>query len=84
MQEIGAGSGNIQKLRLRMGFPDSFLAMSGAMSLTWRQAFVATYLESDLPQLGFRIPAPQMRRFWSMVAHCHCQLWNATLLQTTS
>lgn len=73
-----AGTGNMQRLWLRGGFPDSFLAVTDADSFTWREAFISTYLERDIPQLGIRIPAAQLRRFWTMVAHTHGQLWNAS------
>jgi len=45
-----------------------------------REGFVRTYLERDIPQLGFRIPAPAMLRFWTMLAHYHGQTWNASEL----
>jgi len=63
---------------LRGGYPLSFLARSESASRAWREAFMRTYLERDLPQLGVRIPAAQMRRFWQMLAHSHGQLWNAS------
>ena len=67
-------------LWLRGGFPRSFLAASDEDSFAWREGFVRTYLERDLPQLGFRIPPPAMRRFWTMLAHYHGQTWNASEL----
>lgn len=66
------------RLWLRGGFPRSFLARSDAASFTWREEFVTTFLERDLPQLGFRTPAATLRRFWSMLAHAHGQIWNAS------
>ncbi len=68
----------VDRLWLRGGYPDSFLAPDEAASLEWREAFVATYLERDIPQLGIRVPAAQLRRFWTMLAHSHGQLWNAS------
>ena len=62
---------------LRGGFPLSFLARSEADSVAWRKNFVQTFLERDLPQLGVRIPATTLLRFWTMVAHYHGQVWNA-------
>jgi len=59
----------LQQLWLRGGFPDSYLATSDELSLRWRQNFIRTYLERDIPQLGPRIPAETLRRFWSMLAH---------------
>jgi uncharacterized protein len=70
----------LERLWLRGGFPRSFLAGSEDDSLAWREGFVRTFLERDIPQLGFRIPAPAMRRFWAMLAHYHGQTWNASEL----
>jgi predicted AAA+ superfamily ATPase len=75
-----AGSLALDQLWLRGGFPRSFLAASDEDSFAWREGFVRTYLERDIPQLGFRIPAPAMRRFWTMLAHYHGQTWNAAEL----
>ncbi len=61
----------------RGGFPRSYLAPTDADSYSWRQDFVRTFLERDIPQLGFSIPAEALRRFWTMVAHYHGQVWNA-------
>jgi predicted AAA+ superfamily ATPase len=71
-------SENIQKLWLRGGYPKSYLLRSNDDSFTWREAFIKTYLEMDIPQLGIRIPAQHLRRFWTMIAHSHGQLWNAS------
>lgn len=68
------------ELWLRGGFPDSFLASSDASSLAWRQNFIRTYLERDIPQLGPRIPAETMRRFWTMLAHSQGSLLNSAEL----
>lgn len=67
-------------LWLRGGFPDSFLARSDAASLRWRRDFIRTYLERDIPQLGPRIPAETLRRFWTMLAHQQGALLNAASL----
>lgn len=67
-------------LWLRGGFPRSFLAASDEDSLAWREAFIRTFLERDIPSLGINIPAMAMRRFWTMLAHGHGQLWNASEL----
>ena len=72
------GSAHAARLWLRGGFPGSYLARSESASLTWRDAFIATHLERDLPQLGVRVPAANLRRFWLMLAHGHGQLWNAS------
>jgi len=62
---------------LRGGFPLSFLAMSDMDSLAWRKNFIQTFLERDLPQLGVKIPAASLYRFWNLLAHYHGQVWNA-------
>jgi len=64
----------------RGGFPDSYLARNDAQSMRWREAFVRSYLERDIPQLGIRVSAATLRRFWLMLAHYHGQLWNASTL----
>lgn len=69
-----------QRLWVRGGFPRSFLAASDARSATWRDSFIATYLERDIPQLGPRIPAETLRRFWTMLAHGQGSLLNAAQL----
>lgn len=66
----------LERLWCRGGFPRSFLAASDVDSASWREHFVRTFLERDLPQLGLSIPALRMRRFWTMVAHYHAQTWN--------
>jgi predicted AAA+ superfamily ATPase len=58
-----------QRLWIRGGFPEPLLAADDGASLRWRQQFIATYLERDIPQLGPRIPAETLRRFWTMLAH---------------
>jgi len=65
---------------LRGGFPLAYTARTEADSVTWRRQFLQTFLERDLPQLGIRIPAALLRRFWNMVAHYHGQIWNAAEL----
>jgi hypothetical protein len=68
------------RLWLRGGFPRSFLARNDEASLRWRQDFMRSFLERDIPQLGVRIPAATLRRFWMMVAHYHAQIWNGAEL----
>lgn len=68
----------LDRLWLRGGFPRSYLARNDAASAEWRRAFVATFLERDLPQLGVAIPSPTLGRFWSMLAHWHGQIWRAS------
>lgn len=74
LDEVGAASAT--DLWERGGFPDSFLATDGESSLLWRREFITTLVERDLPQWGVRISPTAMRRFWTMVAHYHGQVWN--------
>jgi predicted AAA+ superfamily ATPase len=67
---------DLERLWLRGGFPLSYLARSGAASRRWRDGFVRTFLERDVPDLGSSIPSTTLRRFWTMLAHWHGQLWN--------
>jgi len=78
--EVRGGRRERERLWLRGGFPDSFLARTDAASLEWRQAFIRTYLERDVPQLGPRIPAETLRRFWTMLAHAQGGTLNAARL----
>jgi predicted AAA+ superfamily ATPase len=78
LTETGADSW--LKLWSRGGFPRSYLASNESDSVAWREGFVRTFLERDLPQFGVRVPAPVMRRFWTMLAHGHGNLWNASEL----
>jgi len=68
------------RLWLRGGFPDSFLAADDEDSLVWRQNFIRTYLERDVPQFGPRIPATTLERLWTMLAHSQGQLLNMSVL----
>jgi predicted AAA+ superfamily ATPase len=74
------GRDRLAALWLRGGFPESLLARSDAASLRWRLDFIRTYLERDVPQLGPRIPAETLRRFWTMLAHQQGGLLNAAAL----
>ena len=67
--EAGGTAADLDRLWLRGGFPESFLAPSNARSLRWRQDFIRAYLERDIPQFGPRIAAQTLRRFWAMLAH---------------
>ena len=62
----------------RGGFPRSFLANDDQDSYAWREGFIRTFLQRDIPQLGINIQAQAMRRFWTMLAHYHGQIWNAS------
>jgi len=65
------------RLWIRGGLPRAFLADSESDSIQWRESFIRTFLERDIPQLGITIAAETLRRFWTMVAHYHGQVWNA-------
>ena len=69
-----------EKLWTRGGFPDSFLPESDRASAVWRENFIRTYLERDIPQLGPRVPAETLRRFWTMLAHLQSGTLNAAQL----
>jgi hypothetical protein len=66
-----------QQLWLRGGLPLSFLAENDVESMAWRKNFIQTLLERDFPQWGVRVAATALRRFWTMVAHYHGQIWNS-------
>jgi predicted AAA+ superfamily ATPase len=72
------GVENYRRLWLRGGFPRAYLARSQAASFEWREAFIRTFLERDLPGLGITIAAPTLRRFWTMLAHYHGQTWKSS------
>ena len=74
------GGESLNRLWTRGGFPRSFLAADDAASLDWRDSFIRTFLEQDIPQLGITIPAETLRRFWTMIAHDHSQIWNSAEL----
>jgi uncharacterized protein len=78
LDEVGQDA--TARLWRRGGFPPAFLATSDAASAEWRRDFVRTFLERDLPQLGVRVPAITLRRFWTMLAHYHAQVWNGAEL----
>jgi hypothetical protein len=78
IDEIAAGRQD--RLWLRGGFPRAYLASEDGAAWRWMEAFAATFLERDIPQLGIRVPAETLRRFWLMTAHYHGQIWNAAEL----
>jgi uncharacterized protein len=78
LEEVGAS--RWPELWQRGGFPLSLLARDDAASLTWREAFIETFLSRDLASLGIGVPATTMRRFWTMLAHWHAQIWNGSEL----
>jgi len=65
---------------LRGGYPRSLLAADQDISFQWREDYIRTFLERDIPQLGFRVPANTLGRFWRMLAHSHGQVLNASKL----
>ena len=74
---LETGADKSEKLWIAGGFPDSFLAGTDNASAVWRENFIRTYLERDIPQFGQRIPAETLRRFWTMLAHAQGGLFNA-------
>jgi hypothetical protein len=82
LPEVGAAADPTvaRRLWLRGGYPRSWLAASEEQSYEWRQDFVQTFLARDLPQLGSKVAAPQLERFWRMCAHVHGQVLNASKL----
>jgi len=73
-----AGAQRFDPLWLRGGFPRSLLSRTEAQSVAWRRGFVKSFVERDLPQLGSSVSASTISRFWSMLAHYHGQIWNAS------
>ena len=82
ISEIKPSHLELQNFWLRGGYPLSWLASSDTASFTWRESFIATHLERDIPSFGIRVPGTTLRRFWQMLAHLHGQLWNASRLAT--
>jgi predicted AAA+ superfamily ATPase len=74
VQELGKEA--LLPLWVRGGLPRSYLATTDAVSLEWREDYITSLLERDVPQLGISIPAATLRRFWNMLAHYHGQIWN--------
>lgn len=80
ISEIKPGHAELANFWLRGGYPLSWLAESDEASLAWRESFIITHLERDIPAFGIRIPGPTLHRFWRMLAHLHGQMWNASRL----
>jgi predicted AAA+ superfamily ATPase len=78
--ETGGENSTTHKLWVRGGFPESYLATGDAMAMDWLEDLIRTYLERDLPQLGFRVPAVRMRRLWTMLAHLQGEPANCSKL----
>lgn len=73
---------HMEKLWLRGGFPRSYLAKANKDSLAWRESYITTFLEKDIPNLGIRIPPRTLRRFWMMLTHYHGNIFNASEIGT--
>ncbi len=80
LTEVGAEAW--RSLWVRGGFPRSYLAESEEDSAAWRESFIRTFLQRDIPQLGIQIAAAAIRRFWTMLSHYHAQIWNASQMAT--
>ncbi len=74
---------HVERLWLRGGFPKSYLAKTEKQSFEWREDYIITFLERDIPNLGINIPAKTMRRFWMMLAHYHGNLFNSSDIGTS-
>ncbi len=74
------GESQWRPLWWRGGFPLAYLAPTDGASRQWQEEFVRTFLERDMPQLGIAIPAAILRRFWTMLAHYHAQVWKGSEL----
>ncbi|MEI7842363.1 MAG: ATP-binding protein [Gallionellaceae bacterium] len=78
--EISPTHTDLQNFWLRGGYPLSWLATTEQASYSWRESFITTHLERDIPSFGIRVPGTTLRRFWQMIAHLHGQMWNASRL----
>ena len=80
VDELAPDRATLEQSWVRGGFPDSLLTKKDSTSLKWRESFIRTYLERDIPQFGPRVPAETLRRFWTMLAHGQAQQMNAARL----
>ena len=80
LAEIDGNQQDRQTLWLRGGFPDSYLATDDDLAMDWLENLVRTYLERDVPQMGFRVPAARLRRLWTMLAHLQGETINYSKL----
>ena len=80
VSELAPTHFELQNFWLRGGYPPSWLAKTEQASFAWRESFISTHLERDIPSFGIRVPGTTMRRFWQMLAHLHGQMWNASRL----
>lgn len=76
-------SDTISTLLIRGGFPRAFLADTNTKSELWLKSYIQTFLERDIPALGFNVPPLMLRRFWMMLTHVHAQLLNMSMLATS-
>ncbi len=74
--EASKHKNDLRKLWLRGGFPESYLSKNDALAMSWLENLIRTYLERDVPQMGFKIPAARLRRLWTMLAHLHGEVVN--------
>jgi hypothetical protein len=75
--ELAADESTLLQLWIRGGFPGNYLAPNDTVSLRWRDDFMRTYLERDVPLFGLRVPAGVLERLWIMLAHGQATLLNA-------
>ena len=80
VSEVQPSQAELPKFWLRGGYPLSWLAKTEEASVAWRESFIVTHLERDIPAFGIRVPGSTLRRFWQMLAHLHGQMWNASRL----
>lgn len=83
LAELSTEPDTVRRLWLRGGYAESYLAASEQDSYVWRESFIQTHLERDIPGLGLRLAPTALRRFWTMIAHSHGQLWNASKLASS-
>lgn len=83
VSEVQPTQAELPKLWLRGGYPLSWLAKTEEASVAWRESFIVTHLERDIPAFGIRVPGTTLRRFWQMLAHLHGQMWNASRLASS-
>jgi predicted AAA+ superfamily ATPase len=80
LAEVDRNQQHRQTLWLRGGFPDSYLATDDDVAMDWLENLIRTYLERDIPQMGFRVPAARLRRLWTMLAHLQGETINYSKL----
>ena len=81
--EVAGDRKDVDRLWIRGGFPESFLATSDASSVSWRSDLIRTYLERDVALFGPRIPSETLRRLWTMLAHNQGALLNASQISAS-